>query len=192
MKTLFEHAEFELERAGIKEQINTDPTSQKVYTDTLALIRRFEKQKHGDESGRWVLEFFESLCHFLPLAPVSDNPDEWEEIEETRSNVKTGKEEKVKFWQCNRAPAFISYDGGKTFTNYSTGEQGKSVSWEQWKKEADERSAKMKAESKKEKSAQTKKAEKPKSQKTNVTLKVDDVVSTAKANVTKTDKKSKK
>lgn len=124
-KTLYEHAKFELEKLDLLSE--GDEANRKVYETTLALVKRFEKQGHNQFTGKWVLEFFETLCNFLPLSPLTDDPAEWTEYQDTRRNMATGEEETITRWQNNRAPMFMSEDGGKTFTDLRTDKKGESV-----------------------------------------------------------------
>jgi len=125
-KTLYEHATAELKRLGLHLE-EESPDSRKILTDTLALVKRFEKQAHNEWTGKWVLEFFETLCNFLPLSPITDDPAEWEAYEDTHKNVTTGEAEVTKRWQNKRAPSIVSMDGGKTFVDLKTKKEGKSV-----------------------------------------------------------------
>lgn len=125
-KTLYEHATDELRRLGLHLP-DESPDSRKILVDTLALVRRFEKQNHNEHTGKWVLEFFETICNFLPLSPITDDPAEWEGYEDTHKNIKTGEAEVTKRWQNLRAPSIISMDGGKTFVDLRTNKEGTSV-----------------------------------------------------------------
>lgn len=124
-RTLLEHAAYELTRAGMT--TNEDPLARKAAADTLALVKRFQNQEHTERTGRYVLEMFETLANFLPLTPITDDPDEWEKFEIDRKNVDTGEVEKRVVWQSKRASAIFSEDQGKTFIDQRTGKTGESV-----------------------------------------------------------------
>lgn len=124
-RTLSEHAAYELTKAGLAN--NEEPEARKVATDTMALVKRFEKQGHTEKSARFVLEAFERLCSLLPLTPITDDPDEWDKFEMKRKNVDTGEEETKEVWQSKRATSIFSEDKGKTFVDQRTGQTGESV-----------------------------------------------------------------
>lgn len=124
-KTLYEHAAYELRKLG--ELSTGSEADKKIFTSVLALVRRYEKQTHDDYTGKWVLEFFDTLCNFQPLSPITDDPDEWEGYEDTRKNMRTGETEVTKRWQSLRCPSMISSDGGKTWFDLKTNKEGTSV-----------------------------------------------------------------
>lgn len=146
-KTLVEHAEYELEKLELLH--DEDPVNRKIATDTIALVKRFEKQKHTERSGQWVLDFVERICNFLPLSPVTDDPEEWTAYEDTHKDLETGKEVITQRWQNKRAPSLVSIDGGKTFVDLKSNKEGTSVDHikqaEEWAKDRAEREAKKKA-----------------------------------------------
>ena len=124
-KTLIEHAAYELTKAGMAN--NTDPEARQAATNTLALVRRIEKMNMTDRQAQFVLEAFSILTQFLPLTPITDDPEEWEKFEIDRKNVDTGEVEKREVWQSRRATSIFSEDKGKTFTDQRTGKTGTSV-----------------------------------------------------------------
>lgn len=124
-KTLVEHAAYELTKAGIANHEDSD--ARKVARDIMALVRRFEKQDHSEKNAPVVLQAFETLCNFLPLTPITDDPEEWEKFEIDRKNVDTNEIEKRVVWQSRRAPSLFSEDKGKTFTDQRTGKVGESI-----------------------------------------------------------------
>lgn len=143
-KTLFEHATDELRRLGLHLPDESED-SRKILTDTLSLVKRFEKQDHTEHTGKWVLEFFETICNFLPLSPITDDPDEWEGYEDTHKNLKTGEAEVTTRWQNLRAPSIISMDGGKTWVDLRTNKEGTSANRAQLEKDWAEDRAKRAA-----------------------------------------------
>lgn len=124
-KTLYEHALYELERADLLH--NPDPQARKTATDTLALVKRFEKQKHTQTTGKWTLEFFNAIVNMIPLTPLTDDPEEWEKFDITKKNSETNEEEVTHRWQSRRSPSIISEDKGKTFVDMATGQTGTSL-----------------------------------------------------------------
>lgn len=126
-RTIVEHAAYELTKAGMVD--DPDPMARQVATDTISLVRKFEKQDHTEQSARFVLEAFETLCQFLPLSPITDDPDEWEKFEIERKNIDTGVTEKQVVWKSKRASMIFSEDQGKTYINQQNGKVGTSVDY---------------------------------------------------------------
>ena len=148
-KTLTEHAAYELTKAGMAN--NADPEARQAATNTLALVRRIEKMNMTDRQAQFVLEAFSILTQFLPLTPITDDPEEWEKFEIDRKNVDTGEVEKREVWQSRRATSIFSEDKGKTFTDQRTGKTGTSVDHlkqAEEEKAAEEARAKTKADKK--------------------------------------------
>ncbi len=134
-KTLTEHAAYELTKAGLAN--NEDPEARQVATNTLALVRRIEKMKMNERQAQYVLEAFSILTQFLPLTPITDDPEEWDKFEIDRTNVDTKEVEKKTVWQSRRATSIFSEDEGKTWTDQRTGKTGTSIDHiEQAKQEA--------------------------------------------------------
>lgn len=143
-KTLAEHAAYELHKAGFVD--NDDPDVRKVATDTMALCKRFEKQKHSEKTAGATLEFFETLASFLPLTPLTNDPSEWEIYEEVKRNPATQEEiEKRIIWHSERASSIFSFDEGKTWADMRTNKTGELVDHKEYaaqqKKDADEATA---------------------------------------------------
>lgn len=155
-KTLVEHAIFELTRADLID--NPDPQARKVATDTIALVKRFEKQQHSQTTGKWVLEFFQNICYFVPLTPLTDDPEEWEKFDIEKKNTETGEIEVTHRWQSRRAPSIISEDEGKTFYDMQTGKNGTSLDHVEEAKKREEDRVKS-AENVKKREAKAKAAE---------------------------------
>ncbi len=124
-RTLVEHAAYELTKAGMAD--NADPEARQVATNTIALVRRIEKMNMTDKQAAYVLEAFSVLCQFLPLTPITDDPEEWDKFEIDRKNVDTNEVEKKVVWQSKRATSIFSEDEGKTFIDQRTGQTGESV-----------------------------------------------------------------
>lgn len=146
-KTLVEHAAYELTKAGMAN--NPDPEARQVATNTIALVRRIEKMNMSEKQANYVIEAFSILTQFLPLTPITDDPEEWDKFEIDRKNVDTGEVEKKVVWQSKRATSIFSEDEGKTFIDQRTGKVGESVDHIQQAEEmkaAEEARAKRKAE----------------------------------------------
>ncbi len=146
-KTLTEHAAYELTKAGMAD--NSDPEARQVATNTIALVRRIEKMNMTEKQAAYVIEAFSILTQFLPLTPITDDPDEWDKFEIDRKNVDTQEVEKKTVWQSKRATSIFSEDEGKTFVDQRTGKVGESVDHIKQAEEmkaAEEARAKRKAE----------------------------------------------
>ena len=124
-KTLVEHAAYELTKAGMAN--NPDPEARQVATNTIALVRRIEKMNMTEKQANYVIEAFSILTQFLPLTPITDDPEEWDKFEIDRKNVDTQEVEKKIVWQSKRATSIFSEDEGKTFIDQRTGKVGESV-----------------------------------------------------------------
>ena len=140
-KTILEHAAYELSKAGLT--TNEDAEARQVAINTMALIRRIEKQKNNEKQQQYVVESFYRLCQHLPLSPITDDPAEWEKFEIDRKNIETGEIEKKVVWQSRRVPSLFSEDEGKTFIDQKNGQTGTSQHdlTEAEKKELDEKVA---------------------------------------------------
>lgn len=136
-KTLREHAAYELTRAGLVN--NPDSEARKVASDTMALITRFEKQSHTDVTKEYVLDFFQRLCEFIPLTSLTDDPKEWEEFTLTKESAeKDGEKITEKRWMSKRSPRIMSADGGKTWLDMPTGKTGTSEDHVEWEKKREQ------------------------------------------------------
>lgn len=122
--TLLNHAERELKNAGLFD-------SKSDYDGNLGkwameLIKVYANQKHSGASAAMTVELFVALSAFLPLGPLTDNPDEWVSV-----STDFGRP----MWQSKRNPAVFSEDGGKTYKDMRNNVMGTSVSHKQAKKE---------------------------------------------------------
>lgn len=124
-RTLSEHAAYELVLAGMTD--NEDPQARKAASDVMALIKRFEKQDHTEKTAMFTLNAFETLASFLPLTPITDDPQEWDKFEIDKTNVDTKEVEKKIVWNSKRATSIFSEDEGKTFYDQRTGKTGTSL-----------------------------------------------------------------
>lgn len=148
-KTLVEHAAYELTKAGLTN--HEDPEARKAATDTIALVRRFEKQGHNTKTAPIVLDMFQTICNFLPLTPITDDPEEWEKFEIDKRNVDTNEVEKKTIWNSRRATSIFSEDEGKTWYDQATGNTGESLDHV---KEAEKKEAEAKAREERKKAAE--------------------------------------
>lgn len=147
-RTLSEHAAYELTKAGLTD--NEEVEARQVALNTMALIRRLEKQNNNEKQIQYVVEAFQRLAQRLPLTPITDDPEEWEKFEVKSKNLETGVEETKVAWQSKRLPSLFSEDEGKTFVDQRTGKTGESVDH---KKQAGEEAAAKKARDDRKKAA---------------------------------------
>lgn len=75
----------------------------------MELVRSFSRQGHSGMSAAMTSEIFNQLASWKPLTPLTDNPDEWMELEEEM----VGYDEMR--WQSRRDPSCFSGDGGRTY-----------------------------------------------------------------------------
>lgn len=136
-KTLTERAAFELTLAGMTD--NSDPEAKQTAVNTMALIRRFEKQNNNQRQQEFIITSLQRLLNGEALTPLTDNPDEWIEFEITKRGM-TGdmKVEKHKLWTNTRDRNVVSYDSGTTYIDQNTGKRGESISWEDAEKRREE------------------------------------------------------
>lgn len=143
-KTLSEHAAYELVKAGVTN--SDDPELRQVAVNVMALIRRIEKMNMTTKQAEYALQAFDVLTQFLPLSPITDDPEEWDKFEIDRKNVDTQEVEKREVWQSRRATSIFSEDKGKTFVDQRTGKTGTSVDHVEYAKQQEaEKEARTKA-----------------------------------------------
>jgi hypothetical protein len=99
------HAERELRRAGLFDR-DSDYGGM-VGTATLDLVRRFGEQGHSGFSAGLVRDLFGRLAAFEALTPLTDDPDEWNDV-----SAMSG----TPLWQSRRDSTAFSEDAGKTYT----------------------------------------------------------------------------
>jgi len=106
---LKDHAKYELERAGFfsKESDYEGVLGESV----LELCECFAKQGHSGFSAPWALEIFNKLAQFHTLTPLTDDPNEWENVSHLASK------DDPPMWQNKRDSSYFSNDGGKTWWN---------------------------------------------------------------------------
>jgi len=98
--TLVDHARRELALSG---QIDEDPAYAAAVTATVAA---FSSYGHSGGSAEAAVAQLVRLLNFEHLAPLTTDPDEWEDQSE-RSGVP--------MWQNRRNPRAISIDRGRTY-----------------------------------------------------------------------------
>lgn len=81
---------------------------------TLELVECLSKQQHSGASHGIVLALFNKLANYEPLTPLTDNPDEWEDVSENMLDT-SQRLSGLRVWQNKRSPSAFSKDGGKTY-----------------------------------------------------------------------------
>lgn len=79
---------------------------------TIALIELFAKQGHSGFSASLVRELFSKLSNYKPLTEITNNPEEWMNVEEYTED---GSRDGGPMWQSRRSPSLFSTDEGKTY-----------------------------------------------------------------------------
>jgi hypothetical protein len=96
---LIKHARRELEIIG------EEPETIAGY---LSVIQAFVNMGHSGGSASVAIPTLSILLQYQNLAPLTDDPAEWNAISEDMSGG-------VSLWQSNRNPAAFSHDGGKSY-----------------------------------------------------------------------------
>jgi hypothetical protein len=107
---LVDHAARELELAGVFDE-DSDYNGA-IGRAVMELIETFADQGHSGASADFTLSVFDELARHRPLSPVTDDPDEWEDVAQYGDGSP--------FWQNKRDSRFFSEDGGKTWWNVDT------------------------------------------------------------------------
>ena len=100
-----EYAYDELKRAGLFDKDSDYDGMIGVAVDDLC--RLMAGQGHSGCSNRIVLDIFNKLRQYKPLTPITNNPDEWNEV----SKEDDGKV----LYQSRRDPSLFSTDGGDSY-----------------------------------------------------------------------------
>ena len=98
---LAKHAWDELVRVGAF-TADTDFYGGMTGRAVMDLVDVFVEQGHSGMSGSLVADAFHRLVMFKPLGPLTDDPDEWQEVADG-------------LWQSRRQSGAFSSDGGETY-----------------------------------------------------------------------------
>lgn len=98
---LVRYAREEMTRAGLFEP-DADYEGQ-IAPVVLKMVESFASFGHSGGSAELSLDIFNSVVRFRPLGPLTDNPDEWQDVDGEGT------------WQSRRRPDAFSSDGGKTY-----------------------------------------------------------------------------
>lgn len=100
-------AEAELQRAGL---FDKDSDYEGMLGEAIMeLVRSFSRQGHSGMSAAMTSEIFSRLSSWKPLTPLTDDPNEWMELEEEMVGYPEMR------FQSRRDPSCFSGDGGKTY-----------------------------------------------------------------------------
>jgi hypothetical protein len=104
MSNLIQHAQYELDRAGLFDS-DADYGGAHAHA-VMELIKTFANQGHSGMSAAITLSLFSELAQFKPIGSVTSDPDEWV----NRSDI-SGEP----LWQNRRRGSTFSRDGGATW-----------------------------------------------------------------------------
>lgn len=111
--SLVEHAERELEFAGVEED---------VRPSLVAAVEAFASYGHSGASAAVCRMILFKLLSYEALGPLTDNPDEWMDV----SHLVDGDGDRTVSQNRRRSDAF-SFDGGKTY--YLLDEERRWIPW---------------------------------------------------------------
>lgn len=115
------HAQRELDislaEMGKEAPITDTRWNQEIADAVNDLIEVFASQGHSGGSAATVISLFNTLANYGNIEPLTDNPEEWQEVEGGMS-------------QNTRNSACFSEDGGVTW--YNINQPRKSVKWLPW------------------------------------------------------------
>lgn len=100
-------AQDELQRAGLFDK-NSDYEGM-LGEAIMELVKSFSRQGHSGMSAAMTSEIFNRLASWKSLTSLTDDPDEWMELEEEMVAYPEMR------WQSRRDPSCFSGDGGKTY-----------------------------------------------------------------------------
>jgi hypothetical protein len=104
---LVAHAEYELRRAGL---FDKDSDYEGMLGEaTMRLVKVFAEEGHSGFSAHLAIQLFSKLASFKTLTPLTDNPEEWNDVSGY------GSIDHAPMWQNKRQSSCFSNDGGKTY-----------------------------------------------------------------------------
>lgn len=104
MSNLTEHAEYELQLAGLFDE--DSDYSGALGGSVLELVKVFAKQGHSGFSAHQTLKIFNIVADFKNLTPIGQSADEWVDMSEVSGEP---------MWQNRRRGTTFSRDAGKTW-----------------------------------------------------------------------------
>lgn len=117
MSNLIRHAEYEMKKVELDKK-DSDYGGM-LYIAVMELVTVLSKQGHSGFSHSLVMDIFNRVANFKTLSPLTDDPEEWNDVSDM------GSDKDKKFWQSKREPSCFSYDNGKTY--YSVDDENREV-----------------------------------------------------------------
>lgn len=114
---LIKHAEKEMRLAGLYDE-DADYKGM-IPKAVMKLVEAHASNGHSGGSHTITLAIFNRVINFKTLSPVTNDPDEWNDV----SGL--GSVSGPKMWQNRRDPSTFSDDGGKT--HYSVDDKERKV-----------------------------------------------------------------
>jgi hypothetical protein len=130
MSNMLRWAEEELRYAGYDVNDPEDGPNRWLAEGTLELLKVFAEQGHSGSSAPYAVALFEKLAMWKPIAPLTGEDDEWNEVDggsaQNRRNSSVFKGEDGQaywsggrvFWEWYTHPEI---DDGKPYKSYYTG-----------------------------------------------------------------------
>ncbi|WP_204122745.1 hypothetical protein [Lacticaseibacillus mingshuiensis] len=114
MSELVDYAQRELELIGADDEMQ-----QEMNKDIMQIVKDFAGQEHSGFSAGYALNALERLLSFLPLTPLTGEPEEWNEVGNgTWQNKRCSRVFKDADGTAHDIEAVVvSYDDGKNW-NY--------------------------------------------------------------------------
>jgi hypothetical protein len=134
MSNMLKWAEQELKLAGYDVNDPEDGPNRWLAEGTLELLKVFAEQGHSGSSAPYAVALFEKLASWKPIAPLTGEDDEWNEVGECtwqnrrNSAVFKGKDGQA-YWSGGRVfwewYSSSDIDEGKPYKSYYTGSGGR-------------------------------------------------------------------
>ncbi len=129
-----EWAEQELKLAGYDINDPEDGPNRWLAEGTLELLKVFSEQGHSGMSAPYAVALFEKLALWKPIAPLTGEDDEWNEVGEStwqnrRNSVVFKGEDGQAYWIEGRVfwewATHPEIDDGKPFKSYYTSRESR-------------------------------------------------------------------
>jgi len=130
MSNMLKWAEAELKLAGYDINDPEDGPNRWLAEGTLELLKVFSEQGHSGMSAPYAVALFEKLALWKPIAPLTGEDDEWNDVGEStwqnrRNSVVFKGEDGQAYWIEGRVfwewATHPEIDEGKPFKSYYTG-----------------------------------------------------------------------
>lgn len=114
---LVAHVRHEMELVGMFDDVTGQ--GKRVANDVMELAKVFAAQNHSGNSAPIALQLFYRLCGWEMLGEPTNAPEEWKLLDKD-------KPDEPDMWQNQRAPMYMSNDGGKHWKRVDDGSEGES------------------------------------------------------------------